>query len=530
MRKKRLALKCVVSLVTVCFFLLTILPNLISVNAASSSKPTLTYWCNLSGRIGAHYQNYAQLPLYQIIMKKFNVNLKFIHPPVGGESEQFNLLIATRQLPDMIEYSWEGYPGGVQKAIEDKIIIRLNPYLDRYAPNLKKFLDSRPDIKKMMTTDDGTVYNFPFIRSDKTICIFYGPMIRKDWLKKLNLQTPETIDDWYKMLVTFKNRKNELPGVKTPFYPFSILAYGSNNGNPRRTFDYCGFLCGAWGFKTDFYVENGKVKFGALHPNFKDFVALLQKWWKEGLIDPDIVTTNNSGIEAKILNNQIASFLGLIGGNMGTFLSNKKGTDFDLVGVPYPVLKKGQTPEFSQMDFLYKKYGTAITTACKNIPLAMKILDWAYSKEGYMAYNFGILNKTYVIKDGKPYYTDLILKDPLGPVSAISKYTRSQVDGPFIGAKEFAEQTRLPQQVEAAENYAKSKNDKWLPPVSLTKEEAQKLSNIMNTIDTYYDEAFSKLITGKSNNIEGLVKTLKKMRIEEAIKIYQTAYNRYIKR
>jgi len=42
MRKKRLALKCVVSIGDRMLFLLTILPNLISVNAASSSKPTLT--------------------------------------------------------------------------------------------------------------------------------------------------------------------------------------------------------------------------------------------------------------------------------------------------------------------------------------------------------------------------------------------------------------------------------------------------------------------------------------------------------
>ncbi|BCS82251.1 extracellular solute-binding protein [Anaerocellum diazotrophicum] len=530
MKRHKMISKTVMLILLLSLILLNTLPNLSALGATKSTKPTLTYWVNLSGRIGAHYQNYSQLPLYQMIMKKFNVNIQFLHPPQGGETEQFNLIIATRQLPDIMEASWEGYPGGVYKAIEDRIIIKLNPYLEKYAPNLKKFLDSRPDIKKMMTLDDGTVYNFPFIRGDRILCIFYGPMIRRDWLKKLNLQVPETVDDWYKMLVTFKNNKNKLPGVKTPFYPFSILAYGTNNGNPRRTFDYCGFLVGAWGFKTDFYVENGKVKFGALHPNFKDFIAVLQKWWREGLIDPDIITTNNSGIEAKILNNQVASFLGLIGGNMGTFLANKKGTEFDLIGVPYPVLKRGQTPEFSQMDFYYRNYGAAITTACKNIPLAMKILDWAYSKEGHMAYNYGILGKTYNIIKGKIYYTDLILRDSQGPVSAISKYTRSQVDGPFIQAKEFVEQTRLPQQVEAAQNYAKSKNDKWLPPLSLTTDEAQKLSNIMNTINTYYDETFSKLITGKSNDIQGLVKTLKKMRIEEAIKIYQIAYDRYVKR
>lgn len=52
----------------------------------------------------------------------------------------------------------------------------------------------------------------------------------------------------------------------------------------------------------------------------------------------------------------------------------------------------------------------------------------------------------------------------------------------------------------------------------------------MNTINTYYDEMFLKMMTGKYNNYDAFVKTLKKMKIEEAIKIYQNAYNRYMQR
>jgi len=52
----------------------------------------------------------------------------------------------------------------------------------------------------------------------------------------------------------------------------------------------------------------------------------------------------------------------------------------------------------------------------------------------------------------------------------------------------------------------------------------------MNKVNTYFSEMFSKLIAGQTNDFNGLVKTIQRMGIEEAIKIQQAAYNRYLKR
>ena len=43
----------------------------------------------------------------------------------NDKTDQFNLMIASRDLPDIIEWSWISYPGCPEKAISDKIIIRL---------------------------------------------------------------------------------------------------------------------------------------------------------------------------------------------------------------------------------------------------------------------------------------------------------------------------------------------------------------------------------------------------------------------
>jgi len=509
--------------------------NVIALNTANltvyaKSIPTLTYFVTLDAKVAASYTSYSQIAAYQILMKKLGVKLEFRHPPSGGgaDQDQFNLMIASRQLPDIIEWNWlDSYPGGPVKAIMDKVIIRLNDDLPKYAPNLSKYLSQHPNVKKLIVTDDGDIYGFPVLREDPKInCFYYGPQVRADWLKKLNLNAPETVSDWYNMLKKFVNNDPNGNGKKDE-RGFSIIRGAAN---PRAAFDYSSFLIGAWGIKTDFFQVNGKVKYGPLETKYKEFIATLQKWWREGLIDPDILTMNQKAIKANVQNDLIGSYIGLLGGDMGFYLNLGK----DIIGVKYPVLNKGDQPIVGQSELVFARRSAAITTACKNVPLAMKVLDWGYSKEGYMAFNFGIQGKTYVMKDGKPVYTDEILKNPQGldPMTAMARYGRSSISGPFVQAKDYAIQLTMawPQQREAVSQWNQCKNDIVLPPLSFTDDEAKKVSNIINTVNTYYDEMFLKMITGKVTNVDSFVKTLKSMGIHNAVKIYQTAYERYLKR
>jgi len=520
---------CIVLAVTFLFGIVCM--NVKPALASTKEKPTLTYWTGLDAKVAVTYSNLGQIAAYQYLMKKFGVKIQFIHPPSGSEQEQFNLMLASKKLPDIIEYNWlREYPGGPAKAIADKVIISLNNYLPQYAPNFKKFLDNNPDIKRMVTTDDGTVYCFPFIREADVNRVSYGPQIRKDWLDKLNLSVPETVSEWTNILRKFRDNSKLLNGGKAPIYPFSIVL---KLGTGLRTSWGANFLVGAWGITLDFYVENGKVKYAPLTSQYKEFIKLIQTWWKENLMDPDILNMNTQAIQAKVLNDQIGSYLGRVSGDMGRFLQAKKGTSFDLVAAPLPVLKKGQKPELGPKEFPYPGYGSAaITTQCKNIPLAMKILDWGYSKEGYMVYNFGIEGKSYVMKNGKPVYTEAVTNDPkLSILEALSKYARAGFSGPFVQSKDYVLQILpFPQQHDALKKWSVPDNKKVLPPITLTVDESKKVANLLNAINTYYDEMFVRLLTGKVTNVESFQKTLKRMGIDEVLKIYQDAYNRYIKK
>lgn len=119
-------------------------------------------------------------------------------------------MLASGELPDMLEYNFFNFPGGPEKAIKDGYILELNDLIDKYAPNYKKYLQEHPEVEKMVKTDKGSYYSFPFIRGDESLLTFQGPVIRKDWLDELGLPVPETIDEWTTALKAFKEKKGLL--------------------------------------------------------------------------------------------------------------------------------------------------------------------------------------------------------------------------------------------------------------------------------------------------------------------------------
>ena len=67
---------------------------------------TFTYWTSLPASLATHVQSYNEVAMYQYLEEKTGVHIEFIHPAAGQENEQFNLLLASRDFPDMIEHSW----------------------------------------------------------------------------------------------------------------------------------------------------------------------------------------------------------------------------------------------------------------------------------------------------------------------------------------------------------------------------------------------------------------------------------------
>ncbi len=493
----------------------------------SSGATKLTYWAPLNPNISSVVQDFGQTEYFKELMKRTNTAIEFQHVSAGNDSvmsEGFNILIASGNYPDIIEYKWIDYPGGPQAAIDDNVIIPLNDVFEKYCPNITKFLSEHPDIAKMISTDDGTYYVFPFLRGDSyennNLIFTEGWVWRTDLLKKAGIDfIPSTPDQLYTALKALQKIGVDIPMSLRKDHVSRVLSPG---------FD-------SW---DDFYVLDGVVHNGLLEPTRKDYLAYTNKLYKEGLLDNDYLSVDKKSQAVKVLNNLTAATYAPGGSGIGTWLPAMQQTDpsVEMISARPISPDPNQYSKFAKMSTIYSNSGTsaAISSSSKNVEAAARLLDYNFSPEGHMLANFGIEGVSYEMVDGYPTYTDLILENPNGlPISqAMAMYVRSTVSGPFVQDPRYLEQYySIPELKQAINLWAETDYGKYvLPPVSATSDEASELAKIMNNVNTFSEEMESKFITGavSIDEFDAYVAQLKKFGLERAIEIKQNCYDRYL--
>lgn len=497
---------------------------------AENADSPLTYWCKLETVHRTSVSTLGDIDYYKELQKRTGVEIQFVHPPAGQEQEQFNLMMSSRDYTDIIESDWTKRSGGAEKAIADKIIAPLNDIIDKSAPNYKKLLSENKNLEKAFSTDSGKIFAFGDVVLEPKITSG-GLMIRRDWLKDLNMEMPETIAEWEKFFEALKNQK----GLDSPFTTDKFRMENQM------------LFSNSFGIGPGFYVDgNRKVKYGPATEEYKEYLKLMNSWFQKGYLDNGIFSNTQNIAEAKVLNGESGAFYGFIGSVMGRLIPAATDKNFDIAAVMAPSLKEGEDRKLYTTLTLDTgedyKYGfsttanAAVTTKNKNPEKTAKLFDYLYSEEGNLLKNFGIEGETYEMKDSVPTYTDLIMHDPDGhPIAdAMGKYFRATYPNPgFINDINYYNQYYVyPQQKEALETY-KNENSyavsSALPPISVSEEETNEISNTLNTIDTYKSEMFTKFIMGTESidNFDTYLKNLKDMGLDRVLEIYNAALKRY---
>jgi putative aldouronate transport system substrate-binding protein len=484
---------------------------------------TLKYWATLPPNVASTASSYKETDFYKELEKRTNIKIEFIHPPVGQEKEALNLMLAGKELPDIIESDFATYSGGLVKAKEEDFIIPLNSHLKQFAPNLTKMMDSNPNISREIKTSDGNILFFPNIRNDVESLVSTGPIMRKDWLTELGLKAPVTLDEWYVVLKAFKEKK----GAKAPL---TLMLSNLGNGSP---------FIGSFGIGAGYYTDKNKVKFGPIEPGYKEFLTLFRKWYQEGLLDSEFAINNTKTFEGKILSGETGAFIAANGGLERYLVQGKSKTpNYDLEGVPYPSKVTNEAVRFlSKANPVGRGKVITITTANKHVKESIALADYGYGKEGSMFYSYGTEGVTYKLDNGKLQFTDFITKNPKGLsiTNALLNNARGNNGGSYaLDSRFFDLYWPLPQQKTSNQAWSKYLKENTANNTevmgTLTTEESSLIASKETEITTYKDEMFIKFIMGQEplDNFEKYTAQVKKMGIEDVLKMKQTQHDRYL--
>lgn len=490
-----------------------------SITYPLEEKVKLTLAIVEEAALTANASNIGETPFGKAWQEATGVELEIMQM---ADSTAMNLMFASGDLPDIILYQFNSYSGGTDKAVKDKVIEPLDDYME-YAPDLQAVFDNNEDWYKEATTADGQIIGFPFIREDAQLRCSSGIMYRKDFLEKLDMDTPETLDEFYNYLVALKEELD----IEAPFSPQRSWFFD-------RAFDG-GVMTSAFGLvNTNFYQIDGTVYYGAYQEELKDMLTFMNKLYNEGLLDPNFQTMNFNTMGANFMNGISGACISSTGSGIGTYMNAMADDpEFDIAPGASLVANKGDTPMYGQYDNALTGVFAVITPDCKNKEAAVKFLNYGYTEEGKLLFNYGIEGESYTMVNGDPVYTDLIMNNPdgLSVTNARAQYDRSWASGPFVQDIGVLQVNALPCQQEAVEIWSSTDAANYaLPRISVAEEDLAEYTRLMSDIKTYRSEMWIKYITGVESldNFESeYLATLKSMGIEDAIEMQQKALDNF---
>ena len=472
----------------------------------------------------AKYSEAIEDPWFAELVKRIGANIVFVEPARGADRTQaYNLMLAGNTYPDVIMGS-DAIKNAAAR-IEENVIIPLNDYIDKYAPNLTKFMAEHPEVKKTYTTDNGDFICFPSLRGSETET---GLWINQAWLTECGLEAPETLDELTSVLLAFKDKYGVVP--------FSM---GTGLLDKEGTGSYASIhtIFDAYGVPTRyswFRDKEQKVHLSAYEEGYRNAMKFIRSWYEQGLLDLDYASVDTKIIASKAAAQEIGAFICdyQVYVHIDAALDGAENT---WVPVKDPKVNKDDPHAYYGRLTLTSSNGACVTTACKNVPLACQILDYLYSDEGFTFYNYGIEGVSFNYNaDGQPEYTDTYKNGPEGMGEYAAIYTPAVCGAYPAGFKSGeAGRARNSQIMRDAEDtwMEGGTEDWWLMPVlSATTEETETYTDLNSIISTYCGEMYHKFITGEAdldNGWDQYIDTLKGMGVEDMIAIKQAQLDRF---
>lgn len=228
---------------------------------------------------------------YQRIRDELGINLNYVIIPPGGDGEaKLNAAAAANQLPDLVQMA--SATGDTRSSLFRLYDLGLLAPVDDLLPLMPERVKTHysDQLLNDLVTFDGHMYG---LAEPPAIPKREGLVIRKDWLDKLGLEPPTTIDELYDVAVAFTTQDPDGNGQDDTY---GIGGFIEGEGIGRR-FNY---ILGAFGVPDVWnFMDPETFGLNIRNPKYEDALAFFTKMNEAGVIDPDWPTLKKDEFRAR---------------------------------------------------------------------------------------------------------------------------------------------------------------------------------------------------------------------------------------
>ncbi len=321
--------------------------------------------------------------------KGVDVDIQTIDLPGGTSAyvDALGVMLLSGDIPDIIYFQ-----GGDQKMAEQGILEDLTPWIEK-SVNVKAAL--WPHNVDRLANYPYLLYIYP-PRAPQ-------PVIRKDWLDKLGLQPPTTVEEYEALFQAIHDA--DLDGDGTPGNTLGLTGFGNTN-ELDSIFNQAFGVTGTWMKNAEGQWVNSRVT-DAEKAKIAFYAGLAAK----GLYDKEYVTNTFDVKEDKFYTGKAGVIFGsspeVVDIYAGKMRQAHPGEDITLTLLPIPSGPGGKG--LAAVDVAKESRGWAVSSLSQHKEAAFAVLDFMASKEGQDIDRMGFEGTQYTVDaSGKVTFTEAI--------------------------------------------------------------------------------------------------------------------------
>ncbi|MCI1773598.1 extracellular solute-binding protein [Paenibacillus lautus] len=268
--------------------------------------------------------------------------------------QKLNVSIASGDIPDFLMVNKEE----MMRLNDAGQLEDLTTILEQYgSPYLKDLLQQDNGVALKAATVEGKLVGIPKMQVNGGISTGEMLWVRTDWLKKLNLPEPKTIDDVVRIATAFAKEDPDGNGKA------DTRGLGVNNTLFQMHGTVKGFFNGYKAYP-DFWIKDasGSLVFGSIQPEMKAALEQLAKLYADGIIDQEFAVKPWDKLAEEIAAGKLGLAYGTVSDG-GHIHSKNIDNEPDATWRPYPIVSVDDSPAVPQLqdtatNFYVVKKGT----------------------------------------------------------------------------------------------------------------------------------------------------------------------------